>query len=126
MLGERRGNQLYDIYFYKDKNGKQPVLDYLKELLAGNDKDSRVKANKISDYIQILSQHGTQVGMPYVKHLEGDLWELRPLRDRIIFAAWHNTSYILLCHFMKTTQKTPKGKIDKARRMLAKIKEEGQ
>lgn len=85
---------LHSIYFYKDKNGKEPVLDYLKELSKRKDKDSRIKANKINDYIEILKQYGTQAGEPYLKHLDGEIWELRPLRDRILFVAWHNGSYV--------------------------------
>ena len=107
---------MYQVYFYKDKNGKQPVLDYLKELCSKQDKDSRIKANKINDYIEFLRVHGKQAGEPYVKHLEGEIWELRPLRDRILFVAWYNHSFVLLHHFMKTTQKTPQREIDKAKR----------
>lgn len=38
---------MHNIYFYKDKKGKEPVLDYLRELIHKNDKESRIKANKI-------------------------------------------------------------------------------
>lgn len=46
----------YSIYFYKDKNGKEPVLEYIKDLLSKKDKNSRIKATKIQDYINILSE----------------------------------------------------------------------
>ena len=36
------------------------MLDYLKKLIEKKDKDSRIKANKINDYIEILSRYGTQ------------------------------------------------------------------
>ena len=55
----------------------------------------------------------------YVKHLDGDIWELRPIRDRILFAAWDGNKFILLHHFIKKTQKTPKRKIDQAKHNLA-------
>lgn len=48
---------MYQVYFYKTPNGDQPVLDYLTDLLSKKDKDSRIKANKINDYIQILSEY---------------------------------------------------------------------
>ena len=79
---------MYQVYFYKTPNGDQPVLDYLTDLLSKKDKDSRIKANKINDYIQILSEYGTRAGEPYMKHIDGEIWELRPLRDRIFFVAW--------------------------------------
>ncbi|WP_369693275.1 hypothetical protein [Acetobacterium wieringae] len=74
---------MYKIEFYCDKNGKEPVLQYLEELASKNDKDSRIKLNKIRDYMKILKEHGTRAGEPYDKHIEGEIWELRPLRDRI-------------------------------------------
>lgn len=79
---------LHKIHFYKDKNGKEPVLEYMKELAGKKDKDSRIKLNKINDYIEALKVYGTALGEPYIKHLDGDIWELRPLRDRILFVAW--------------------------------------
>jgi phage-related protein len=51
---------------------------------------------------------------PYIKHLDGEIWELRPTRDRILFAAWDGSGFVLLHHFMKKTQKTPKREIERA------------
>jgi phage-related protein len=117
---------LYKIAFYRDRDGKEPVYEYLKELSQKTDKDSRIKLNKIQDYIQVLSKYGTRAGKPYLKHLDGDIWELRPLRDRVLFAAWANDGFVLLHHFMKKTQKTPKREIDKAKRELADFTERGK
>ena len=116
---------MHDIYFYKDRNGNEPVKEYLAELAAQKDKDSRIKLNKIRDYMKTLSVYGTQAGEPYIKHLDGEIWELRPLRDRILFVAWVNGSYVLLHQFMKKTQKTPAREIEKAKRELADIVERG-
>lgn len=116
---------VHNIYFYKDKNGNEPVLDYMRELASKKGKDSRIKLNKINDYIELLSQHGTRAGEPYIKHLDAEIWELRPLRDRILFVAWMDGSFVLLHHFMKKTQKTPKREIEQAKRELADLKERG-
>lgn len=116
---------MHNIYFYKDRNGNEPVKEYLAELAAKKDKDSRIKLNKIRDYMKTLSVYGTQAGEPYIKHLDGEIWELRPLRDRILFVAWVNGSYVLLHQFMKKTQKTPAREIEKAKRELADIVERG-
>jgi phage-related protein len=116
---------LHKIHFYKDKKGNEPVLEYLQMLANKKDKDSRIKLNKINDYIETLSQYGTLVGEPYIKHLDGEIWELRPLRDRILFVAWHNGGFVLLHQFMKKTQKTPAREIEKAKRELADLKERG-
>ena len=116
---------MYKIVFYRDRKGNEPVLDYVRDLSGRKDKDSRIKFNKIRDYVKALSIYGTQVGEPYVKHIDGEIWELRPIRDRILFAAWYKGGFILLHSFMKTTQKTPQREIDKAKRELADIIERG-
>lgn len=116
---------MYNIYFYKDKKGNEPVLDYMKDLASKGGKDSRIKLNKINDYIKVLSQHGTRAGEPFIKHLEGDIWELRPLRDRILFVAWVDGSFVLLHQFVKKSQKTPKREIEQAQRELRDLKERG-
>ena len=74
--------------------------------------------NKIGDYIEILSQYGTKAGKPYIRHLEGDIWELRPLWDRILFAGYVEESFVLLHYFVKKSQKTPRREIEQAKREL--------
>jgi phage-related protein len=71
------------------------------------------------DYLDYLAQEGIQAGEPYIKHLDGEILELRPLADRILFAAWNGESFILLHQFIKKTQKTPKREIEQAKRNLA-------
>ena len=115
----------HKVYFYKDLSGHEPVLDYLRILEKRKDKDSRIKLNKINDYVSILKRYGTQAGMPYIKHIEGEIWELRPLRDRIFFVAWHNDSYVLLHTFMKKSQKTPVREIEQAKREYEDLKRRG-
>ena len=109
---------MYSIRFYKDKDGKEPLKEYLKELASKSDKNSRINFNKIRDYIKILGEYVTRAGEPYVKHLDGEIWELRPLRNRILFFAYDGKQYILLSHFIKKTQKTPKREIEKAKNLI--------
>ncbi len=109
---------MHKIYFYRDKDGKEPVKEYLSQLASQKSKDSRIKFTKIRDYISILSEYVTTAGEPYIKHLDGEIWELRPLRDRILFAAWSGDGYVLLHFFMKQTQKTPIREIERAKRNL--------
>ena len=115
---------MHEIHFYEDKDGTSLVYNYIESLSQRTDKDSRINHNKINDYIEILSQYGTVVGEPYLKHLEGDIWELRPIRCRILFAEWTGDSFILLHYFkFKKTQKTPKREIDQAKRNLKEIRD---
>ena len=112
---------MYQVHFYQDSSGHQPVKEYIQELEREKSKDSRIKLNKIRDYIKVLELKGTRAGEPFVKHLEDEIWELRPLRDRILFAAWVNESFVLLSHFVKKTQKTPKEKIKLAETRLKEV-----
>lgn len=110
---------MYAVRFYKDKNGREPIKEYLAELGTKSDKDSRVNFNKIRDYIKILSEYGTRAGEPFVKHLGGDIWELRPLRNRILFFGYDGQQFILLSHFIKKTRKTPQKEIEKAQNLMS-------
>jgi phage-related protein len=116
------------IYYYVDANGKVPVKEYIDSLAGKKDKSSRIKYDKILDYIRVLSEKGQGAGLPYVKHLVGEIWELRPIRDRILFAAWdeEENGFILLHQFMKQTEKTPQPEIDTATRRLKDWKESNQ
>lgn len=96
---------MYRIEFYSDKNGKEPVKEYLKRLSSRKDKDSRINLNKIREYIKILSEYGTRVGEPYMKHLIDDLWELRPMDNRILFFGYDGKKFILLFYFIKKLKK---------------------
>ena len=114
---------MYEIYFYEDKDGDSPIYDYLQALSQRTDKSSHISHNKINDYIEVLSQHGKAAGEPYIKHIDGEIWELRPIKDRIFFAGWTDKGFILLHHFKKKTQKTSKREINQAKRNLKDIQE---
>ena len=116
---------MHKIFFYKNRNGNEPVLEYMQELAVKKDKVSRIKLNKINDYIEVLSQYGTLAGEPYIKYLGDELWELRPLRDRIFFVSWTDNSYVLLHRFVKKTNKTPVKEIEKAKREYSQLMERG-
>ena len=109
---------MYEIKYYKNTSGESEITDYIRKLQNKKDKNSRIKYNKISSYIRMLSEKGLKLGEPYIKHLEDDIWELRPLRDRILFAYLKDNKFVLLHIFMKTTQKTPQREIEQAKRNL--------
>lgn len=109
---------MHDIVFYRDNNGKEPVKEYIQSLFYKDNKDSRVKREKIQDYLNILAEYGTRAGEPFVKHLDGDIWELRPLKDRILFFSYINGKMVLLSHFRKSTRKTPQKEINKAKKLM--------
>ena len=71
--------------------------------------------NKIAEYILLLKRNGTRIGYPVVRPIEGDVWELRPLKNRIFFFYWKENKFVLLSHYMKQSQKAPKREIEKAK-----------
>lgn len=105
---------MYNIEIYTDKYGKSEIKNYITKLKSNNDKNSKIKFNKIVAYIRMLENNGICLGEPFIKHIINNIWELRPLRDRILFAHYDNNKIILLNIFMKKTQKTPKNEIEKA------------
>ena len=120
---------MYEIIFYKDSKGNRPIVDYLKKLRqnADADKNAKVNFNKITAHINQLCKKGTRVGEPVTKHLDGEIWELRPLDNRILYAYHKDNKFILLHHFIKKTKKLPPRELEQAKRNLAEhIKREGK
>ena len=113
---------MHQIIFYVDRQGRSPLLDYFAELETSKSKDSRIKLNKIREYVKALAINGTYLPEKYAKHLDGKIWELRPIHDRILFAGWTNGAFVLLHSFVKKTQKTPKREIEQAKRELLDFK----
>jgi len=111
---------MYEVKFYRDKEGKSEIIKYLDDLKkkGKTSKYERVNRDKILAYIGALEQYGTRIGAPIVKHIEGSIWELRPLANRIFFFYWKDNKFVLLHHFIKKTQKTPPHEIDQARAKL--------
>lgn len=79
---------MYEIEFYEDSDGDSEIAEFIKDLRrkSGTNKESRINFNKIVAYFDILAEMGTRVGEPITKHLEGEIWELRPLRHRFLYA----------------------------------------
>ena len=111
---------MFEVEFYETRQGVQPGKEALIELRdkAQTSKDARIQYQKILTHIRALEVYGTRMGEPQVKHLDGSLWELRPLAHRIIFFYWQDNTFVLLHHFIKKTQKTPKKEIEQATRNL--------
>ena len=108
---------MFEVRFYRDRSGNSDIVDYLDELKKRGETSKRelVNRDKILAYIGALEQFGTRIGLPMVRHIEGDLWELRPMSNRIFFFYWREKQYVLLHHFIKKSQKTPRKEIAKAK-----------
>ncbi len=111
---------MYEIIFYQDVKGDSELLQWIETLnsRAAKSKDDRIMLKQLRFNINILEKLGTRAGTPFVKHIQDDLWELRPGVNRIMFFTWHKNKLVLLHQFRKTTNKTPKSEIDKAVREI--------
>ena len=112
---------MFEVEFYEDRGGNEPIKDFIVELQAKGQtsKSERIRSEKILTYIRVLQEYGTRAGEPYVKHIEDDVWELRPLDDRIFFFYFRDNTFVLLHHFLKKTKKTPRREIEQAKRNIA-------
>ena len=108
---------MFIVEFYETKDGKSELWDFLEELRkkSNTNKDARIQFNQIALYIELLQQNGTRLSSNITKYLEDDIWELRPGNNRVLYFYFKDNKFVLLHHFRKKTQKTPKREIEKAK-----------
>lgn len=111
---------MFNIITYKDRNGKDFIVDLFETLKKQSEKNKthRIQRHKIILYLDVLRKQGTRAGLPIMKHIDADLWELRPIDIRILFAYWKDKTFVLLHYFIKKTQKTPRKEIEQAKKNL--------
>jgi phage-related protein len=106
------------VVFYRLAGGREPVRDWLKRL-------SRSERKSIGEDIKTV-QFGWPLGMPLVRQLESDLWEVRSnLKNRtarVIFT-FAEDQIVLLHGFIKKTQKTPKSDLALGRRRRTQLEQ---
>ena len=109
----------YEVHFYQSPTGNEPVLEWLRSL-------SKEHKKAIGEDIMVL-QFRWPMGMPLVRKMAADLWELRTrLKNgiaRIFFTIVEEDQYIVLLHgFMKKSQKTRQSDLDLAKKRLNTLK----
>jgi len=97
------------VVFYRSESGNEPVREWLKEL-------SREDKRKIGEDIK-TAQLGWPLGMPLIRKIQKDLWEVRTTLDsgiaRVFFTV--DGEYMILLHgFIKKSQKTPQHDLNTA------------
>ena len=106
-------------YFYRSGSGREPVREWLKKLSPA---DRKIIGEDIKDV-----EYSWPIGMPLVRSLGHDLWEVRShlsrRRDaRVVFCV-HEGKLVLLHGFIKKSRKMRKKDMELARR---RMKGEGQ
>lgn len=78
---------------------------------------------KITRMILALGQYGPNLGMPYSKKIDKDLWELRISGREAarVFYTVRKNEIILLHIFKKKTKKTPQKELKLARKRLRRF-----
>jgi len=108
---------ILDVRFFVTNSGNEPVREWLKTLPAN-------ERHTIGKDIKTV-QFGWPLGMPLVRKLAKDLWEVRiHLQDRIarvLFAVVGHTM-VLLHGFIKKSQATPPEELDVAKRRLQHLR----
>ncbi len=108
---------MFTIDFYQTSSGECAVLDFLEDLRrkVSSSKDARVQYKQIAYYIELLENNGTRMSENITKHLDEDIWELRPGNNRVFYFFFKDDTFVLLHHFRKKSQKTPKREIERAK-----------
>jgi phage-related protein len=107
------------VVFFRTEAGAEPVRQWLKEL-------DRKDRKTIGEHIKTV-QFGWPLGMPLVRKLEAELWEVRSHLGgriaRVIFTV-QDDLMVLLHGFINKSQKTPTADLSTARKRLAQFKEQ--
>lgn len=111
----------FEIEFYKDAEGSNPIEEFLRELKRINSSLAEQTFKGI-EKLKNRAYHRE----PLSKHLGTGLWELRIKAGtdilRIIYTFRKGQIIILLHVFIKKKQKTPVGELEVARKRLREIK----
>lgn len=103
----------WTVEFYVDESGRSPVEAFLESL------DQRTQARFLWSIDQ-LRVRNVMAREPLVRHVEGDLWELREESRtniyRLIYFFYTGRRIVLLHGFQKKTQRTPRPELETARR----------
>lgn len=104
--------------FFMTDAGTEPVRDWLRDLSVQDRK-------KIGEEMKTV-QFGWPLGMPLVRKMDKDLWEvgirLENRIARVLFTV-ENQNMILLHGFIKKSQTTPQVDLDLAKARLKQVKE---
>jgi phage-related protein len=116
--GESNGPVLR-VLFYRTGSGNEPVRQWLKDL-------ERTDRKAIGEDLK-TAQYGWPLGMPLIRKIEADLWEVRSHITqgvaRVIFTVSEGTM-VLLHGFVKKSQKIPPADLRTARQRLVTLREE--
>ena len=105
---------MYSVDYYEDENGRKPAEEFIDSL------DIKMRA-KVFGRLELLEAHGARLGMPFSRHLDDGIFELRAVMGgnitRILYFFVVGERVILTHGFVKKTQKTPPRELERAKRI---------
>ena len=108
---------ILEVRFFKTETNNEPVRNWL-QLQTVKDK------KRIGEDIKTV-QFGWPLGMPLVRHIDGEIWEIRCRLSggiaRVLFVL-ENNIMILIHGFIKKQQKTPKQDLDLAKTRVKQLR----
>ncbi len=107
---------ILDVRFFRTETGTEPVRDWLKSLAVADRK-------AIGEELKTV-QFGWPLGMPLVRKLGRDLWEVRIRLEgraaRVVFTE-QEVVMVLLPGFIKKSGKTPRDDLELAHHRLKEL-----
>ena len=104
---------MWNVEYFETERGDCPVAEFIDSL------DAKSQA-KVARALDLLEEFGTNLGTPYTKHIEKQLWELRVRhgtnRYRVIYFLAAERTFVLLHGFTKKTDALSRGDIETAQR----------
>ena len=102
-----------EVNYFEDARGHQPAKEFIDGL------DPKMKA-KVFGRLFLLEEYGEQLPMPFARHLEDGIFELRTPQgsniSRLLYFFVVGNCAIITNGFIKKTQRTPRKEIDRAKR----------
>ena len=103
----------FEIVFFEKDDGTKPAKEFLDNL------DIKMQA-KMNRTIDLLEAGGNELRMPHSKHLVDGIFELRAEVgtdiSRVLYFFVIGRKAVLTNGFIKKTQETPPGEIDRAKK----------
>ena len=103
---------MFIVDYYKTVDGHCPVMEFFESL------NEKLEAKTLRT-VELLEKEGNELGMPFSKHLEDGIFELRTQLGsditRVLYFFMKDKTIILTHGFVKKTQKTPPEQIKRAK-----------
>lgn len=108
----------WKINYYYNRNNKSPLKEWLDEI--GNEPKA-----EIFRIFEMLSKYGIELGLPFVRHIENKIYEVRAKDKsgiyRVLYFAHTDKVFVMLHGFQKKTQATPRKEIEIAIKRMKEI-----